>query len=139
MLDRFVEAQEEVFPTALHQLRAGQKRSHWMWFVFPQLAGLGRSATAQFYGISSADEALSFLGHPILGPRLLNCCAAMMNWAGRRTAADILGPVDAMKLKSSMTLFEQVAAEPKPFADILANFYDGTRDETTLSLLSVER
>ncbi|WP_144095251.1 DUF1810 domain-containing protein [Croceicoccus sediminis] len=135
-LDRFVTAQEGVFPIALAELRAGNKRSHWMWFIFPQIAGLGRSATARFYAIADRGEAAAYLAHPVLGPRLRECCEAVLGWAGKRSAVAILGPVDAMKLQSSMTLFLEVADSPAPFADVLDAFFAGARDNATLERLT---
>ena len=132
-LERFVAAQEPVYAQALGELRAGRKRSHWMWFIFPQLAELGRSSTARFYGIGSAAEASSYLRHPVLGPRLAECGQALLAHRGARPD-EILGSVDAMKLRSSMTLFEAVADEPEPFAAVLEAFYPD-RDEETLRLL----
>ena len=133
-LERFVAAQEGVYPQALAELQAGQKRSHWMWFVFPQLAGLGRSPTAIFYALASAEEARAYLAHPLLGPRLLACIDAVLRH--RTSSAEaIFGAIDAMKLSSSMTLFEAVAAEPAPFAAVLDAFYGGARDAATLELL----
>jgi uncharacterized protein (DUF1810 family) len=133
-LDRFVAAQEGVHAAALAELKAGRKQSHWMWFVFPQFAGLGRSPTARFYAIASAAEARAYLAHPLLGPRLLECTNAVLAHRGRSAEA-IFGVVDAMKLKSSMTLFEAVAADPSPFAALLDAFFDGARDAATLELL----
>jgi uncharacterized protein (DUF1810 family) len=137
-LQRFLDAQEGVIGTALAELRAGSKQSHWMWFVFPQLAELGRSPTAKFYGLASIDEARAYLGHPLLGPRLRQCVEALLLWVGTRGAEQILGPIDAMKLRSSLTLFDRV--EPKGVFDRgLLNFHGGTRDELTLALLERER
>jgi uncharacterized protein (DUF1810 family) len=136
-LQRFVDAQEGIVDTALDELRAGSKQSHWMWFIFPQLASLGRSPTAQFYGIGSLDEASSYLAHPLLGPRLRQCVEALLPWAVHRTAEQILGSVDALKLRSSLTLFDRV--EPGSlFARGIDGFYDGRRDEHTLALLNGE-
>jgi uncharacterized protein (DUF1810 family) len=136
-LQRFVDAQEGVLPTAIAELRAGRKQSHWMWFVFPQLAGLGRSPTAQFYGIRSADEAGAYLDHPLLGSRLQQSVEALMPWAGKRSPEDILGAIDALKLRSCLTLFD--AIEPGGlFGRALAGFYDGP-DERTLALLPPAR
>jgi uncharacterized protein (DUF1810 family) len=132
-LDRFVVAQAPLFARALGELRAGAKRGHWMWFVFPQVAGLGRSDTARFYALSGRTEAQAYLAHPLLGPRLLEATAAISDAAG--SAEAILGPVDAMKLRSSMTLFESVAADPQPFAHALERFFDGMRDPQTLARL----
>ena len=137
-LQRFVDAQNGVIDRALSELRAGLKQSHWMWFVFPQLDGLGRSATAKFYSIHSIDEARAYLEHPSLGPRLRECVAALQLWAGRRSAEEILGPVDLIKLKSSLTLFD--LAEPRSiFGAALLNFFDGQRDEQSLALLHRQR
>jgi len=133
-LGRFVAAQEQVYPRALAELRAGQKRSHWMWFVFPQIAGLGLSAMAQLYAIVDRAEAEAYLAHPLLGPRLSDCTDALLGWAGHRTAEAILGPVDALKLCSSMTLFEAAGGSPH-FTEVLDAFYEGQRDPQTLSRL----
>jgi uncharacterized protein (DUF1810 family) len=133
-LQRFVDAQQGVWTTALDELRSGSKKSHWMWFIFPQLAGLGRSPTAQFYGIGSFAEARAYLDHPVLGPRLRDATAALSCWAAKRTAEKIVGPVDAPKLRSSLTLFDLV--EPGgTFDEALVNFFAGARDELTLALL----
>jgi uncharacterized protein (DUF1810 family) len=133
-LGRFVTAQEDVYAQALAELRAGRKQSHWMWFIFPQIAGLGHSPTARFYALASAGEARAYLADPLLGTRLRECVAAMVAHRGQRSDT-ILGGIDAMKFRSSMTLFEAVADDPAPFADALAAFYDGMRDERTLELL----
>jgi uncharacterized protein (DUF1810 family) len=133
-LDRFVAAQAGTYAQALAELKAGRKQSHWMWFVFPQFAGLGRSPTAIFYAIASLAEARAYLAHSLLGPRLLACTAAVLAHRGRSAEA-IFGVVDAMKLKSSMTLFEAAADDPAPFAAVLDAFFDGTRDAATLDLL----
>ncbi len=133
-LDRFVAAQAPVYAQALAELQAGRKQSHWMWFVFPQLAGLGRSPTAIFYAIASEDEARAYLAHPLLGARLRECAEAVLAHRGVG-AESIFGAIDAMKLKSSMTLFEAAAAEPAPFAAVLDAFFDGGRDAATLDLL----
>ena len=133
-LERFVTAQEGVYLQALAELEAGRKRSHWMWFVFPQLAGLGRSPTAIFYAIASADEARAYLDHPLLGPRLKECAKTLLAHSGLSADA-MLGPVDAMKLRSSMTLFEAVADDAAPFAAVLEAFFGGARDKATLDLL----
>ena len=134
-LDRFVEAQADTFERALSELRSGRKKSHWMWFVFPQIAGLGRSSTARHYAIASLDEARSFLSHSILGPRLLTASEAVLSWEGERSAVAIFGTTDAMKLRSSMTLFEQAGENPV-FAQVLDAFYAGKRDAATLSILA---
>lgn len=136
-LERFVEAQAPVYDRALAELRSGAKQSHWMWFVFPQLRGLGRSATAQHYGINSAAEARFYLSHKLLGPRLFECTQAVLAHQGQLAEA-IFGTVDAMKFRSCMTLFEAVAGDREPFALALQHFYGGSRDETTLRLLGGE-
>ena len=133
-LQRFVEAQERVYPQALAELKAGRKRSHWMWFVFPQIAGLGSSPIAQRYAIASLDEARAYLAHPVLGPRLRESARAVLEVDGR-SASDILGYPDDLKLRSSMTLFAEVAADPAPFTAVLTRFY-GTPDERTRALLA---
>ena len=137
-LQRFLDAQADDFDIALADLRAGAKRSHWMWYIFPQLAGLGLSPTAQHYGIASLDEARAYLANPTLGPRLRQCVVALMPWARERSAEQILGPVDALKLRSSLTLFDQV--EPRAaFGRGLAAFFGGQPDERTLALLNQAR
>jgi len=137
-LQRFVGAQHGIYQTALGELRSGAKLGHWMWFIFPQLAALGRSATAQFYGLYSLDEARAYLQHQLLGPRLRESVGVLLSWAGRKTAEQILGPVDAVKLRSTLTLFDQV--EPASiFADAIAHFYAGRYDERTLALLRQSR
>jgi uncharacterized protein (DUF1810 family) len=134
-LQRFLDAQEWIFGTAIAELSAGSKQSHWMWFIFPQIVGLGRSPTARFYAIASLNEAQTYLDHPLLGTRLRRSVEALLPWVGRRTAEQILGPVDAMKLRSSLTLFDQV--EPGGMFDRgLAAFFSGERDERTLALLN---
>jgi uncharacterized protein (DUF1810 family) len=137
-LQRFVDAQSGTIETALAELRAGSKQSHWMWFILPQLADLGRSATARFYGIRSMAEARAYLAHPVLGARIRQCVEALRPWPTRRSAHQILGPIDAMKLRSSLTLFDLVEAESL-FNEALLNFFDGERDEQTLALLAGER
>ncbi len=134
-LDRFVAAQDGVYPQALAELEAGAKRSHWMWYVFPQLAGLGRSDTARFYGLADVAAARAYLAHPLLGPRLAVCTRAMLDWTGRRSAAEILGEIDALKFASSMTLFEATGSVPA-CAHALEAFYAGRRDPLTLDLLA---
>ncbi|AKM09824.1 DUF1810 domain-containing protein [Croceicoccus naphthovorans] len=135
-LSRFVEAQDGIYADALDELRAGQKRTHWMWFVFPQLVGLGRSDTARFYGISGLDEARAYVAHDVLGPRLEECCDAVLDWWGRKSSDDMFGPIDSVKLRSSMTLFERAARKPEKFGAVLEGFYAGTRDLETLRRLA---
>jgi uncharacterized protein (DUF1810 family) len=133
-LDRFVAAQEGVIDQALAELRAGAKTSHWMWFVFPQIAGLGHSAMAQRYAIADLAEARAYLTHPLLGPRLIDATEAMLGRAGHRSAETILGGIDAIKLRSSMTLFEAAGGDgAAPFAACLDAFYGGERDPATLA------
>ncbi len=133
-LDRFVAAQDGVYPQALAELRAGRKRSHWMWFIFPQIAGLGQSEMARTYAIAGADEARAYLAHPVLGPRLIEVAQAVAAAAGSADA--ILGGIDAVKLRSSMTLFAAVADDPTPFRAALDRFFGGEGDRATLGLLA---
>jgi uncharacterized protein (DUF1810 family) len=131
-LQRFLDAQDRAgtYDRALAELRGGRKRSHWMWFVFPQIAGLGRSPMAQTYAIASVDEARAYLTHPILGPRLLECARVLLSISGR-SASEILGDVDAVKLRSSMTLFVHAAPQEPLFRQILDHHFDGDEDEET--------
>ena len=132
-LKRFVEAQALVYPRVLSELRQGRKQSHWMWYIFPQLAGLGHSAMAQRYAIVSREEATAYLGHAVLGPRLCEC-TALVNAVEGRTIREILGSPDDLKFHSSMTLFAAVSSEPE-FAAAIGKFYAGTPDRNTLDLL----
>src|SRR3954447_26904304 len=134
-LQRFVSAQDRdgTYERALTELRAGRKRSHWMWFVFPQVAGLGTSAMSQAYAIDSLDEAVAYLQDPILGPRLRECTAALL--AGPGSAVEILGEIDAVKLRSSMTLFLRAAEMPTPFDTALEKFFGGQPDPETERIL----
>lgn len=133
-LQRFVDAQHGVYEQALAELEAGHKRSHWMWFIFPQIEGLGRSDMARRYAISGAAEAEAYLAHPVLGTRLQACAQALLKHAGC-PAVNLLGGVDALKLQSSMTVFSRCATSPSPYDQVLARFYDGEPDATTLFLL----
>jgi uncharacterized protein (DUF1810 family) len=133
-LDRFVEAQSGTYRTALAELTAGAKRTHWMWFVFPQIAGLGSSPAAHRYAIRDLDEARAYLAHPVLGPRLIEASRALLGVEGR-SAGQILGHPDDLKLRSSMTLFARAAADPAVFQAVLDRYYDGRPDERTLELL----
>jgi uncharacterized protein (DUF1810 family) len=137
-LRRFVDAQDRVYDTVLAELRAGAKRSHWIWFVFPQLRGLGRSATAQHYGISSLDEARAYLTHPVLGQRLRECARLIADIDGR-SADDIFGFPDNVKVRSSMTLFSRATDDAADFRAVLDKFYDGVGDPATVQLLSTGR
>jgi uncharacterized protein (DUF1810 family) len=134
-LERFVTAQAPVFETVVVELRASRKRSHWMWFVFPQLAGLGRSSTARFYGISSIDEARAYLAHPVLGPRLDLCTRIVLASASPSIQA-IFGSPDDLKFRSCMTLFSRAADDPdNPFRQALDRWCGGRSDEQTLALI----
>jgi uncharacterized protein (DUF1810 family) len=142
-LERFVTAQEPVFAAALAELRAGRKRTHWMWFIFPQLRGLGCSETASFYGLASLDEARAYLAHTLLGPRLERCTNAVLGIEGR-TVHEIFGSPDDMKFHSSMTLFAIAAngaggETASPYQDALGRWFQGTPDPRTLRLLGVTR
>jgi uncharacterized protein (DUF1810 family) len=134
-LARFVDAQARVIDDVRAELAAGAKRSHWMWFVFPQLAALGRSSTARHYGIASRAEALAYWRHPLLGPRLVECCKLLEPHTARG-AERVMGSVDATKLRSSLTLFEAVArSEERVFSRLIDGFYAGRRDDATLRLI----
>jgi uncharacterized protein (DUF1810 family) len=133
-LQRFVDAQAPVYEHVVAELRAGSKRSHWMWFVFPQIAGLGRSETARYFAISSRAEAIAYLAHPILGTRLRECCRLTTLVEGR-SARDIFGSPDDMKLRSSLTLFAAVAPDEAIFAAALEKFFNGEADALTLARL----
>jgi uncharacterized protein (DUF1810 family) len=133
-LQRFLDAQDSVYDQVCSELRDGRKRSHWMWFIFPQITGLGRSETARFYAISSLDEAAAYLQHPVLGPRLQEC-TKLVNQVAGKTIHEILGSPDDMKFRSSMTLFEQAASDKQPFEDALQKYFRGERDPLTLERL----
>jgi uncharacterized protein (DUF1810 family) len=136
-LKRFVDAQEDgaIYARALGELRAGRKQSHWIWFVFPQIAGLGSSPMSQAYAIGSLEEARAYLAHPLLGPRLRECCEALLAADPSQSAERILGGIDAIKVRSSMTLFNRADPEEPLFTAVLARFYDGDLDpETTRRL-----
>lgn len=133
-LERFVAAQEGIYEGALRELRAGRKTGHWIWFIFPQLVGLGRSEMSRAYGIESLDEARAYLAHPVLGHRLRECVNAVLVTSGT-TADAIFGSLDAMKVRSSMTLFHRAAPEEPLFAEVLERFYGGVSDEVTDALL----
>lgn len=133
-LQRFVDAQQPVFDAVCAELRAGQKRSHWMWFVFPQLKGLGRSETARRFAIGSIAEARAYLAHPLLGPRLHECTALLLT-ATEPSINAILGSPDDLKFHSSMTLFARAAEDPTPFNACLNRYFGGRPDPVTLALL----
>ena len=134
MFELFIRAQNPVFGQVLAELRAGEKRSHWMWFIFPQLKGLGRSPTALRYGLDDLAMAQDYLKHEVLGPRLLECTRAVLGVSGR-SAHQIFGSPDDLKFRSSMTLFGRADPEQPAFADALAKYYDGIEDFRTLELL----
>lgn len=139
-LQRFVDAQEPLYPTVLAELRDGRKRSHWIWFIFPQLRGLGSSPTAMRYGISSRDEASAYLAHEVLGPRLHECARLVAQIDGR-TAEQIFGRPDYLKVRSSVTLFAEVARDTQDaddrtdFVTVLGRLYSGQADPVTLNML----
>jgi uncharacterized protein (DUF1810 family) len=133
-IERFVRAQEPSYSTALAELRAGLKTTHWIWYVLPQLRGLGQSHMAQVYGLANRVEAAAYARHPVLGPRLVECVNALLAHAGR-SAVDILGDIDAMKFRCCLTLFMQVAPEQPCFRNALDVFYQGQPDTATLHLL----
>ncbi len=133
-LERFVDAQASVYAQVLGELRDGRKRSHWMWFVFPQLEGLGHSPMAQRYAISGAQEAAAYLAHPVLGPRLREC-TRLVNAVKGRTIREILGSPDDLKFRSSMTLFANVTPENAEFTKALELFFGGVGDQATLEKL----
>lgn len=132
-LDRFVQAQDDRYRHAVEELRVGRKRTHWMWFVLPQLRGLGKSAMAEEYGIAGAAEAAAYLAHPLLGTRLFECLDALL--AAQGSAEQILGATDALKLRSCVTLFGEISEDPR-WSAVLDRFYGGQRDARTLDLLA---
>ncbi|MGF6391978.1 DUF1810 domain-containing protein [Pseudomonas plecoglossicida] len=133
-LERFVQAQDRVFDQVMQELQAGRKRSHWMWYMFPQLDGLGHSLMAERYGLSGIGEARAYLGHPLLGPRLEACVTALVQHSDK-SAREILGSPDDLKLRSCLTLFGKVAPDNPLFQRALAQFYAGQPDARTLELL----
>ena len=134
-LERFVKAQELAYPIALQDIKKGKKRSHWMWYIFPQLRGLGMSSMAHKYGIVDLDEAKAYLEHPVLSARLYELCGELLKHKDK-SANDIFGDIDAMKLKSSMTLFALTSKEHTIFDEVLECFFDGERDAITLKLIN---
>jgi uncharacterized protein (DUF1810 family) len=133
---RFLDAQAPVYDRVLHELQAGAKQSHWMWYIFPQLDGLGFSIMSQRFSLSSRDEARAYRDHPRLGIRLAECTGAALAHAGLLSAHAIFGSPDDLKFRSSMTLFDAVSEKGSPFERALHHFYDGERDERTLALLA---
>jgi uncharacterized protein (DUF1810 family) len=136
-LQRFVAAQDPVYARVHAELARGAKQSHWMWFVFPQLKELGRSATARHYGIRSRAEAVAYLAHPLLGARLIECTQLMLAVKGR-SALEILGPPDDLKFRSSMTLFGALPSPPPEFAAALDRYFHGAKDVGTMTLLTAD-
>ncbi len=134
-LERFVRAQENDYASALSELAAGWKKTHWIWYILPQLGELGRSQMALFYGISGSKEAAAYFAHPVLGPRLIECVNTILTHTNC-SAVEILGNTDAMKFRSCLTLFASVAPDEPAFAKALAAFYDGKPDEQTIRLLT---
>jgi uncharacterized protein (DUF1810 family) len=135
-LSRFLKAQESDYEQALSEIKSGQKRTHWMWYIFPQIDGLGSSSTARLYSIKSIEEARAYLDHPLLGARLIECAEAVANVEGRPIAA-ILGSLDDLKLKSCATLFATVAPPGSVFDRILEKYYRCARDDKTLKLFDI--
>lgn len=133
-LDRFVEAQSRVMEQVRAELRSGSKRGHWMWFVFPQIHGLGSSATAVQYAIGSREEAAAYLKHPVLGPRLVDCTRLVLGVKGR-TAEQIFGGIDSVKFRSSMTLFAEATLSETVFREALEKYFEGEADGLTLEIL----
>lgn len=134
-IERFIEPQDFLYATALAEIKAGKKSSHWMWFIFPQLRGLGRSAMARIYGIEGLDEAWAYLSHPILSARLTEISEALLQ-LNTQNPEEILGEIDARKLQSSMTLFALISEDGSVFHQVLDRFYGGQMDAHTLELLS---
>ncbi|MCW3020560.1 MAG: hypothetical protein JWN10_2868 [Solirubrobacterales bacterium] len=139
-LERFADAQDEgrIYETAVRELRAGAKRSHWMWFVFPQIAGLGHTSRSKAYAIRTLAEASAYLEHPVLGPRLAECAHLLLERSGPG-AREIFGEIDALKLRSSMTLFARAAPENPVFGQVLAQYFDGVPDARTEAILDASR
>lgn len=134
-LDRFVTAQDRAYASVLDELRRGRKTGHWIWFVFPQIAGLGSSEMSRHYAIGSLDEARAYLAHPVLGARLRESVGIVLE-TRERTATEIFGPLDALKVRSCMTLFQRAAPDEPVFAQVLDRFYGGVADEATGARLS---
>lgn len=136
-LERFVTAQEKVYEHALAEIKVGEKKSHWMWFVFPQLAGLGRTSISIHYSLHGLDEARAYLAHPVLGPRLMECFEAVLSVKGR-SAREIFSTPDDLKLRSSATLFSLISPANSIFHRVLERYYNGEPDPATLKLLDNE-
>ncbi|HUS02544.1 MAG TPA: DUF1810 domain-containing protein [Chitinophagaceae bacterium] len=134
-LNRFIEAQQSIYPRVLKELRNAKKTTHWMWFIFPQIEGLGHSSTAKYYSIKSIEEGKEYIAHPILGKRLLECSNIILNIDGKSASA-IFGYPDDLKLRSSMTLFNYIVPQLKVFAEVLKKYFGGDQDERTIELLN---
>ncbi|WP_198265695.1 DUF1810 domain-containing protein [sulfur-oxidizing endosymbiont of Gigantopelta aegis] len=134
-MNRFIEAQDPIYEMVLQELNSGQKKTHWMWFIFPQIKGLGHSSTARYYAIESISEAYKYISHPVLGKRLIECTEAVLAIEGKRTL-EIFGHPDDMKLKSSMTLFTEVARDNLVFQKVLNKYFNGQHDLKTLQILN---
>ena len=134
-LERFVAAQHSTYEAALHELKRGEKRSHWIWYIFPQVVGLGSSSMAERYGIKSRQEAHAYLNHPVLGARLVECAEALLQVANK-TAEEVMGYPDYLKLRSSMTLFAALSAPDSPFHGVLDRYFSGERDSKTTDYLA---
>lgn len=137
-LERFLEAQNETYERVLEELRHGRKTSHWMWFIFPQIRGLGHTETSIFFAISSLGEARAYLEHPTLGPRLKECSGLLLQTDGK-SASQIMGSPDDLKLMSSMTLFAEADTQDAPFQSVLDKYFEGKFDSRTLELLGIKR
>lgn len=135
-LERFILAQEHDYAQALAEIKHGRKRTHWMWYIFPQVDGLAFSSTSRLYSIKSIEEAKAYLEHPVLGPRLRACFEAVLNVEGR-SASEIFGSTDALKLKSCATLFACVSPHNSPFERLLSRYFSGSRDDKTLAILGI--
>ena len=136
-LQRFVDAQQPVFDRVIAELKQGRKRGHWIWFIFPQLKGLGHSSNSEFFGISSLQEAAAYVQHPVLGPRLVQC-TELVNSVEGSSAEDIFGEIDAMKFRSSMTLFAKAAPDNRIFADAIRKYFGGRLDGLTINRMAGE-
>ena len=136
-LQRFIDAQQPVFDRVIAELKQGRKRGHWIWFIFPQLKGLGHSSNSEFFGISSLQEAAAYVQHPVLGPRLVQC-TELVNSVEGSSAEDIFGEIDAMKFRSSMTLFAKAAPDNRIFAEAIGKYFGGRFDGLTINRVAGE-
>lgn len=133
--NRFIDAQDESYDAIVRELETGKKVTHWMWYIFPQIGGLGRSATTKFYAIRDKNEASAYLAHPILGQRLLECTKLLLTLENK-SARDIFGDTDALKLRSSMTLFTSIAGGDSAYQEVIDKYFEGQPDQNTLDILS---